>query len=453
MGQEYRIKMKYDLGDIVAASMQETLESDEFKKIFEKPKVAVASAPVVEKVVVAKAVVDPGLKAFNIFAGYADDEDDEKDEDDEDDEKDKKDDKEDKPKKGKMPPWLNKGKDDKKDKKKEDEDDADDNHLNFKDLAPDNEDWRKGPPGGTNSVDDVAFAKDEDEDKKKDDEDKKKDEDDEKEKDKDEDEKDKDDDKKKEDDNDASFASFAGKKDDDGKKKDKKDKKDEKDEKKSKKCDCPKDCPCKDGEKCPRKACPKHGDMYSKAVRYIVDSLNKTSAALDEMGLEKSSMAALHTLDMVVREVTSTLVKGAGDYAFDADTLEEELAEHIEDDEEIHMDEEPEMGEEIELDEESEAPEGDEEELESLKMEHSLHGGEDPPSFDMEPGSELSFAADGVSEDHVPASALTSSINPKLEEGGEGHVDHDDCGDMMSEAFKALDEWVKVAGDDDLNTL
>lgn len=126
--------------------------------------------------------------------------------------------------------------------------------------------------------------------------------------------KDKDEDSEKED-------KDSNKKED--KKKDKKDDSD-KDDKKSKKkgkkpfpfwlkkkkasdkCGCSADCSCKEGKSCSCegcKDCAACGDMmYSSAIKYMVETLTRTSAALDNMGLEKSSIATMVALNHIIEE-------------------------------------------------------------------------------------------------------------------------------------------------------
>ena len=56
-------------------------------------------------------------------------------------------------------------------------------------------------------------------------------------------------------------------------------------------------------------------------------------------------------------------------------------------------------------------------------------------------------------DDHVSPNDLKSSIDPKLNESGEGHVHHPDCSDcsdtQVVQAFKSLEKWVKNGDDID----
>lgn len=58
---------------------------------------------------------------------------------------------------------------------------------------------------------------------------------------------------------------------------------------------CAEDCDCND--------CMESDDeMYASAIRHIVESFTKTSAALDNMGLEKSSVATMAILNHIIEE-------------------------------------------------------------------------------------------------------------------------------------------------------
>jgi len=110
LGIEKMIKNS-NIGDIVAAEMDKTLETDEFKKIFASPVVETAKPDYSEAL-----SEDSNYRAFVRFASKKENEDEEdedkKDEKDDDEKEDKK------PKKGKQPPWLKgkgKGKDDDED--------------------------------------------------------------------------------------------------------------------------------------------------------------------------------------------------------------------------------------------------------------------------------------------------------------------------------------------------
>ena len=416
---------RYNLGDLVAASMEETLNSDEFKKIFAKPGQAA---------VVKTAAVNPSLDAFNRFAQFAADDKKEKDDkDDEDEEKEEKSkSKKDKPKKGKMPPWLQKGK---KKKKKEDDD---------------------------NDASDVNFAKDKKDDKEKAKEEKAK-------------------------------AKEEAKEE---KAKEKEEAKKEKEEaKKAKKKDA------------------------MLALHYIVDSLSKTSAVLDEMGYERSSMAALQALDIIVREAS---IKTAHDEEeggeFEDEALERELDKDLfgpeqrselglpedvdepdeypdlrpeDEDYEGHYEREYEPHEELEFD----ANDADVPPAPAAKKPAPVKPAGKPqqapqaqPAYtgpqmpDRKPNAPFMHQVPGVAgkpaapvgkpapawnrpkmapteinmsdDDYVSPNELKSSIDPKLNESGEGHVKHDhhDVNDaQVVQAFKSLDKWVKNG--DDIDTL
>jgi len=73
----------------------------------------------------------------------------------------------------------------------------------------------------------------------------------------------------------------------------------------SDKCNCSEDCSCKTGkcdcEGC--KDCAACGDkMYASAIKYMVETLTRTSAALDNMGLEKSAIATMVALNHIIEE-------------------------------------------------------------------------------------------------------------------------------------------------------
>ncbi len=404
---------RYNLGDLVAANMDETLNSDEFKKIFAKP------GPVVKTIV----ATNPSLDAFNRFAQFAAD--DKKDDKDDEEKEEKGKSKKGKPKKGKMPPWLQKG----KKKKKKDDDD--------------------------NDASDVNFAKDKKEDKEKAKEEKAK-------------------------------AKEEAKEE---KAKEKEEKKKEKEEaKKAKKKDA------------------------MLALHYIVDSLSKTSAVLDEMGYERSSMAALQALDIIVREASvKTAHDEDGDEEFDDEELEQQLDKDLfgpeprselglpeEEDSETEMypdlrpseerdEDEPflEAGQELEFDaNDADAPAPAKSAPAKPVPAKPKHTGPaivgpstGPVMPDRKPNAPFMHQVPGaagkpmapakkpapawnrpkmepteinMSDDCVSPSKLKSSIDPKLIESGEGHVHHADCNDAhIVDAFKSLDKWVKNGDDID----
>lgn len=440
---------RYNLGDLVAASMEETLNSDEFKKIFAKPGPAV---------VVKTTAVNPNLDAFNSFAERADKKDDDK--------KDKKSKKDEKPKKGKMPPWLQKGK-----KKKKDDD-------------KDDEDEEKCPECDKKKSECTCSEK-------------------------------------------KAFVSFA--KDDKDKEKEAKEKAKAKEEKAKEKAEAKEEKEKAKEEKKKEKEEAKKAKKKEAmlALHYIVDSLSKTSAVLDEMGYERSSMAALQALDIIVREAS---IKTAHD--------EEEGGEFEDEDLERELDKDlfgPEQRSELGLPEDVDEPD----EYPDLRPEEERTHGE----FELEPHEELNFDANdadapvppaapakkpapvkpagkpvgkpagkpqavpaqppaytgpqmpdrkpnapfmhqvpGVAgkpaapagkpapawnrpkmapteinmsdDDYVSPNELKSSIDPKLNESGEGHVKHDhhDVNDaQVVQAFNSLDKWVKNG--DDIDTL
>lgn len=133
----------------------------------------------------------------------------------------------------------------------------------------------------------------------------------------DKDEKDDDKDEEKSDKKDKKSDKKDDKKDDkDADKDDKKDKKKGKKKpfpfwlkkkKASDKCSCSSDCSCKTGkcdcEGC--KDCAACGDkMFASAIKYMVETLTRTSEALDNMGLEKSSIATMAVLNSIIKEAT-----------------------------------------------------------------------------------------------------------------------------------------------------
>lgn len=292
------------------------------------------------------------------------------------------------------------------------------------------------------------------------------------------------------------FNKFAAKKDeedDDGKKKSKKgkqppwlkkkdDKKDDKDEDKGEK-------------KSKKKKEDKKDEKKSKAaaLRYIIKTLNKTSAALDAMNLTHSSMATLGAMDVLVREASVKLA--ADDDLDDLELGEEDGEEKLEQE----LSENPEL---LYLEEENRLNDYEKESLEELKSRLSGEdevedleeddidkdlelSDEEDMDFDLEPGEELDFGfADdkedkskddeedededeekpaakktdqNQSDDYVPPSALKSSIEPKLNDSSKGHK-HDsncvDCGsadDNLVQAFKSLENWVKNSQDFDMS--
>jgi hypothetical protein len=149
-------------------------------------------------------------------------------------------------------------------------------------------------------------SKDEDEEKEG-----KKDKDDEEDEDKKDKKKDK---KKKSDDEDEDDGKDKKKKD----KKEDKDDEDEKEDKKSKKSkDSKEDKKDKDDKKEDKKDSKKSkasaNDKYAGAIRYIVETLTRTSDVLDNMGLEKGAMATMAALDHIIEEAAYNLVSEAGD--------------------------------------------------------------------------------------------------------------------------------------------
>ena len=404
---------RYNLGDLVAANMDETLNSDEFKKIFAKPGPAVI-----------KTAANPSLDAFNRFAQFAADDKDDEDEEDEDEDKKGKS-KKTKPKKGKMPPWLQKGK--KKKKKEED----DDNDVNFaKDKKDDKE----------KAKEEKAKAKEEAKEEKA---------------------------KEKEE-----------------TKKEKEEAKKEKEEaKKSKKKDA------------------------MLALHYIVDSLSKTSAVLDEMGYERSSMAALQALDIIVREASvKTAYDEEEEGEFDDEELESQLDKDLfgpeprselglsgEEEEDMDTESYPDMRPEEERDLDFELDSNEELDFDTNNADAPISAAKPaakpvgksqqapytgPKMPERKPNAPFMHQAPGVAgkpaapvgkpapawnrpkmepteinmsdDDYVSPSQLKSSIDPKLNESGEGHVHHSNCKDaQVVKAFKSLDKWIKNSDDID----
>ena len=117
--------------------------------------------------------------------------------------------------------------------------------------------------------------------------------------------------------NGVGISSHAGKKDKEEKKdgKEKPEKDDDKADKKDKPKGKKKQFPFwlkkkKAGENCKAECdcdeCMEANDgLFAAAIRHIVDSFSKTSAALDNMGLEKSSIATMAILDHIINEAAS----------------------------------------------------------------------------------------------------------------------------------------------------
>jgi hypothetical protein len=117
--------------------------------------------------------------------------------------------------------------------------------------------------------------------------------------------------------NDAKALIFAAKKDKEEKKdgKDKSEKADDKDDKKDKPKGKKKQFPFwlkkkKAGEnheeECDCNECMEANDgMFASAIRHIVETFSKTSAALDNMGLEKSSIATMAILNHIIEEAAN----------------------------------------------------------------------------------------------------------------------------------------------------
>lgn len=151
-----------------------------------------------------------------------------------------------------------------------------------------------------------AFAskkkKSEDEDKKEEKSDKKKDKKDDKGEKEEKSDKKKDKDSDKDEDKDDK-KSKKSKKDDDDKDEDDKDdnKKDKKKSfpffKKKKAGECAEGCECED--------CKESDKMYASALKHIVESFTVTSDVLDNMGLEKSAIAAMAVLDHIINEAAT----------------------------------------------------------------------------------------------------------------------------------------------------
>lgn len=137
--------------------------------------------------------------------------------------------------------------------------------------------------------------------------------------------------KKDEDKNDAVALIFAAKKSKEDKKdgEEKVEKSDDKDDKKDKPKGKKKQFPFwlkkkKAGENCKPECdcdeCMEANDgMFASAIRHIVESFTKTSVALDNMGLEKSSIATMAILDHIINEAASVKV------AKESTPLEEKL--------------------------------------------------------------------------------------------------------------------------------